>query len=448
MKPNIHTILEDLADYIYNLSYADLPNEVIEKTKTILLHNLSTAYDGFYQESSQTALSIVEKDIQSKGKTTIICRGSKFAPIESAFANAIMMHSIQQEDTHPTGLHPGPLAIPTATSLGEQENKEGKDLITSIVLGFDINLRMGEVSKPTTFAFRATSLFGVLGAATASAKMLDLDRQQIINALASATNLSSGLSESWLHGTFEWLFTVGLAARNGIMSALIARRGVQCSKSSIEGEKGFFRAYYGYIPEDVNKITESLGKRFCLLDSQLKRYTAVTPNQSILQTVLKLVKKENIKSEEVDSIDVVSSPNLWHGSFTKGPFTTVVQAFTSVPCLVGIALMFREVSVDTIKNYRDPRVLEIARNVNIETDTSRKGYSNHDPNILVSITTKNGRSYEMQGERFLSPNRNEIKKRLKQSASKFMPEEKAEGLIEAVEKLEKISITDFTSNLS
>lgn len=426
-----------------------MPHDIVEMSKTLILHHLHTGYGGFYEQASTIARSIVREDIQSKGKSTILGQRTKVAAAEASFVNAVMMHSIQQEDTY-LGFHPGPHTIPPAISLAEQEAKEGKDILLSIVTGYDVNLRIGKVCAPYTSprGWRGTSTFGILGAAATSAKIAGLDSKQTMCALANATNLSSGLMECWLSGTPEWLFTSGLAARNGAMSALIAKRNVNSAKASFEGERGFFKAYCGRAPENLDEITYDLGKRFIMSKVVLKPYTLITPLQPIIYKVLKLAKHEGITLEDVKKVKVIAWPSLTSGVLgasilDRGPYTSKVQAFTSLPCAVGIALVFGDVSAETIKKYTDPKVFDVARKVHVETDASAKGYY-----CSVEITTKDGKRHELQGQDFPSLTRAEVKINLMRSASKLLSRKKVNEMIKAVEKLEKISVADLSPHLS
>lgn len=443
------TLLEELAMYIHDLSYEDLPSDVVETTKTLILHHLYTGYSGINQKESQVALSIVKNYAQGIGKSTILGQKHKVAATESSFANAILMHSIQQEDTY-LGLHPGPHTIPAAISLAEQESKTGKDILTSIVAGYDVNLRIGEVCAQYTSpkGWRGTSVFGILGAAASSAKVMGLDLEPTVSSLAIAANLSSGLMECWKSGTPEWLFTSGLAVRNGVISALIAKSGINAARASFEGEKGFFKAYCGTIPSNIDVITHDLGKDFPLLRVNLKPYPVITTILPVIHNVLNLAKQENIESGDVQKIKIVASPRITEGPLSSsvldwGPYTSETQCFKSLPCAIGIALQFREVSIETIKNYGDPRVSEIAEKVTVETEKSARGYYNS-----VEMTTKDGRTCKLQGEEFPSLTREEVKVNLKKAATKFMPEEKVDKLIQAIQNMENLSITDLSKYLS
>jgi 2-methylcitrate dehydratase PrpD len=444
----LRTLLETLAEYIHGLSYDNLPHDIIEMSKTLILHHLHTGYGGFNEEASTIARAIVREDIQSKGNSTILSQRPRVAATEASFVNAVMMHSIQQEDTY-LGLHPGPHTIPPAISLAEQEAKEGKDILLSIVAGYDVNLRIGEVCAPYTSprGWRGTSTFGILGAAATSAKIAGLDSNQTICALANATNLSSGLMECWLSGTPEWLFTSGLAARNGATSALIARKNINAARTSLEGERGFFKAYCGRVPENIDEITYDLGKRFLMSKVVLKPYTLITPLQPIIHKVLQLAKDEDIAPEEVKKVNVVAWPSLTRGVLAasildQGPYTSKIQAFTSLPCAVGIALVFGDVSADTTRNYTDPRVFDVAKKVNVETDASAESYY-----CSVEMITKDGTRHELQGRDFPSLTRAEVKTNLMQSASKLLSKKQVNGLISAVENLEEISIADLSPHL-
>jgi 2-methylcitrate dehydratase PrpD len=92
--------------------------------------------------------------------------------------------------------------------------------------------------------FRNSTVFGIFGAATAAAKLMNLGEEQVLNAIGHSASLASGLTEGWASGTLEFPFQAGLAAQNGIMAARIAQAGAT-SETSLEGVHGFYRSYAG-----------------------------------------------------------------------------------------------------------------------------------------------------------------------------------------------------------
>jgi len=441
-------ILEKLADFIFNLSYDDLSPEVIDMTKLSVLHHLYTGFSGLKESDSQIALSLVNKDLQCYGKSTILGQKESSSASSATFANAVLMHSVQQEDTL-RGLHPGPHTISTALALGEQDGATGKDMLTAIVAGYEVNLKLGEIcakfSSPR--GWRGTTIFGVLGSTATAAKMLKLTKEQIIDALAMAINLASGLMQCWLTGTSEWLFTSGLAAQHGITSALLSRRGCKGSADSIEGERGFFKAYCGTNPEDADEIIDSLGKEYSTIDIVLKPYSVITTILPIIHNVVTLAVQEDVDYKEIKSVHVTAGTRVTEGPLCstildKGPYFNKTQAYKSLPCAIGIALKFREVTPMSVEKYQDSSISEIADKVSIETDRSFDGFHS-----IVKFVMNDGSEYSYESNDFPTLGLEKIRSNFIRAVSEYLSLEKAKKLSEAIMNLDEIQVNEITQLL-
>jgi 2-methylcitrate dehydratase PrpD len=150
----------------------------------------------------------------------------------------------------------------------------------------------------------------------------------------------------------------------------------------------------------------------------------------------------------VKEVRVTAGPRVTRGPLSSsildyGPFTNKTQAYKSLPCVIGIALKYREVSAHTVGYFQNPSVGAIAKNVSVETDESAENFYNE-----VSIVTNSGSKHEIQGEEFPSLTPEQVLQNIQQSAAKYLSEEKVEGLIQAINNIENVSIDEISSNLS
>ncbi len=442
------TIIETMATFVHELSYSDIQPDVVDMTKSLILHHLYTGYSGFHEAESQMAISIVRDDLGRVGKSTVLGLKEKYPMREATFVNAVMMHSIQQEDTY-QGLHPGPHTIPAAIAIAEHESSIGKDILTSIVAGYEINLRLGEACASYTSprGWRGTTIFGVLGAAATSAKILGLDYEETQNALAMAANTASGLMQCWLSGTSEWLYASGLAAKNGVLSALLAKNGMSGASDSFEGDRGYFKAYCGEEPQDLSVLRVKLGEEFSMLNMIMKPYSVITTILPVVHNVLTIIQHENIQFESVTEVQVVAGPRVTQGPLSSsildmGPYINKTQAFKSLPCAIAIALKYKEVSALTANHYQNPDVAKLANKVTIVTDDKAEGFFNK-----VSVKTQGGENYAISGDEFPSLTHDQVRSNLMCSAVEFISESKAKNLIHAIENIERISIGELSELL-
>ena len=88
--------------------------------------------------------------------------------------------------------------------------------------------------------WHCTSTLGTIGAAAAVAACSGSTPHATRHALGIAASAASGLKENF--GTMVKPLHAGLAARNGVIAALLARRGLTASAHAIDGPQGYLAA--------------------------------------------------------------------------------------------------------------------------------------------------------------------------------------------------------------
>ena len=128
----------------------------------------------------------------------------------------------------------------------------------------------------------------------------------------------------------EGRFQVGLASRNGIMAAILAKEGAIAAETTFNGEAGFYQAFAG-TTSVAEEATADLGKRFLIMDSTSKTYPICGLQQIPVDLALALAKQHNINGRDIDKVvEIVSESDfLYPGTNNAGPFTTRVQAIMS-----------------------------------------------------------------------------------------------------------------------
>ena len=128
-------------------------------------------------------------------------------------------------------------------ALSEQQIVSGQDLLLSAILGMEFECRLGQAISPFHYSrgWHITSTCGVIGAAIGSGKLLQLNQQQLLWAIGNAATQACGLVENL--GTMSKSMSVGNAAKNGLLSALLAANDFDGPLEPLEGERGFLNVY-------------------------------------------------------------------------------------------------------------------------------------------------------------------------------------------------------------
>jgi 2-methylcitrate dehydratase PrpD len=151
--------------------------------------------------------------------------------------------------------------------------------------------------------FHPPGLFGPVGAAAASAKMLGLESAQTRMALGIAASHTGGLTANT--GTMVKSTHPGAAARQGVEAALLAQAGFLSHDSIIEASQGYVEVLFG-AEFDWDILTRDLGTTFQLVTPgfNIKRYPAQIYMQWAIEAALTLQQRYHIRAEDVTYLEL------------------------------------------------------------------------------------------------------------------------------------------------
>jgi len=387
----MESISHKLGRFAAGLTWDKIPLEVLEKAKTCLLNGVGIGLSCYALESAKSARRLIKEYEKSNDKgATLIGDGSKVSLMGAAFANATMFHSRGQEDTHGT-MHIGTMVIPSALAVAEWTGSNGKDVLTAVIAGYEIAAALGKELTPFTTprGFRASPIYGIFGSAAAAGKLLCLNEEQMVNAFGFAAAFACGTLETFSAGSMEVFFENGMACRNGIMAALIAKSGMQGAKSSIDGQVGFVQAFAGKREKlDLDRIGANLGKKWEILIVNFKPFATCAFNQGALTLMMRLIKKHDLKADQVARIDIRMTPYEanYPGIKYTGPFTTHLQTLMSTAFAASVALLNRKVYLSDMWRFEDEDISKLCEITTVNADENLAPL-----NALLDVELKDGR---------------------------------------------------------
>ena len=299
-----------------NLKYEDLPPEVVDKVKGLILHALTSAAIGGAMEDGKHAVEHVLHEESRPDGAAILVDGRRATRIGATFADSEMMHASSLIDSYRMLTHPGPVLIPIAMVNGELEKLNGKQVITALAAGYEFLFRLCDDFIPSTAArgFRPGPIYGTMGVAMVAGKSMGLDEGGLLATIGLATHLAGGL----FSGGGEQAIHEPNAARQGMFAAVQARTGAfKGSDGSLDGEPGFYQAFTGsahghttwsfkdnIFEVDPATITEGLGKQYKVLDAMFRMYPSSGYNQPVIDLIVEMMQGNSIKADDIDFIDV------------------------------------------------------------------------------------------------------------------------------------------------
>jgi len=236
-------VTETLASFVLQTSFRSFPREVVHQGKRCFLDLLGVALGGSGQPLSRILVNMA-RDFGGKPQATIWGKGLKSNVMNAAFINGAMAHALDYDDTHvKTIMHPSAPVIPAVLAVAEWKRLSGKMALEAFLLGYEVETRigLGMGNKPYNRGWHATSTFGRFGAAAAAGKLLGLSLAEMSQAMGLAGTQASGLR--LVFGTMTKPFHPGKSASDGVLSALLAKRGFTCAPNILEGKKGYVEVF-------------------------------------------------------------------------------------------------------------------------------------------------------------------------------------------------------------
>jgi 2-methylcitrate dehydratase PrpD len=312
------SLSREFAAFVADLKFEDLPAAVVDRAKGVTLQALSSALVAHDMPATHQALAIMrEEEAGGGGVATVLCSGERFTKAGAAFVNAEMIFAGGKWDTFRMLTHPGIAIMPAALAAAEVTGCSGKIFLTAIAAAYEVMERMASEFIPTVMArgFHSGPVFGIFGAAIATAKIHGLDANQINGAIAQCVNLASGNLEGIRSGGRS--LREGGAVRNALLAVALAKHGTPGGETTLEGEAGFYHSYTGnnlgqlrysftgLNRTDLAKITQGLGKDWIFLETLYRIYSTAGYNIAHVDVTARLCEENDISYADIDRIEAV-----------------------------------------------------------------------------------------------------------------------------------------------
>ena len=436
----------EFAKFAANLSFDQLPEGVAEKARNCLLDTLGCAFAGF---SSKTVNIIVQfaENYRGREESTIWTLGEKVPSFWAASVNACSAHDLELDDGHVLGhTHPGVTVIPPALAIAETLKVSGSDLITAIVLGYEINIRLGEAITPSSLYgrhFHVPGLVGSYSAATAVGKLLNLNEKEMANALGIACLGPVAPFETFDKGVMTKDMYAGWPVVVGTMAALLAHKGFTGADTIFEGKSGFCQAVADEYR--LNRITERLGQEWSILTIYQKRHAMCSHGHTTMDAGLEIYEKHHPRPEDIQTV-TVRTYGFAAGMNNTEPESDVAAKFSIPYCLAVVLINGRQVGGQDFASslLKSDKIRQLSRKIKVSLDTEvDRFHKEHEESrrSIVEVVMRNGAKYSSRVDTAKGwPSKplsyEEIEAKFKTLASGSVSKKEAEEIIKTVNSLE------------
>src|SRR5882724_10876545 len=418
-----------IAEWACSLKYENLSSEAIQAAKLFWFDSIGCALGGSQQDDARILLKHYRKmsgetvaggadpgpaspmpATTGNGKATAFVSGFKTNPVDAAFLNGHMIRAMDYNDIywkadpcHPSDLISAPLA------LCESEALSGKDLILATIIAYEIEMRLCEIGRPGVreYGWHHATL-SAFAAPVAAGRVLNLTSNQMVSAIGisaarsfSPGAVTAGKLTNMKNTVDPW------AGRMGVESALLARQGFSGPEHSIDGKEGLFSVFshvqYKGQPASfdgeglVKDLPNSKESHYRILDCGMKSFPIEALSHSPLTAMMKTVKENKIKADDVKEIkvEVIARAADILGDPHKYRPTSKETADHSLPyCMaVGLAdgmvtpLQFKE------ERVRDEALIPIMDKVKVVANDEFEALFPKFQPSRVTITTNSGKSH-------------------------------------------------------
>ncbi|MBU6958805.1 MmgE/PrpD family protein [Pseudomonas sp. CVAP len=434
--------LQRLAQLCVDTRFEDLPPALVAQAKRHILDTVGATLAG---AASEIAVTVRQTFANETGQTLVWGTAQYVGAAQAAMLNGIAAHALELDDTGGCD-HSGAVVLPAvmaAVSLSPAP-VSGRELITAVVIGYEIGRRVleacGGYSAHNGAGWHSTATCGVFGAAAASARILGLDQAQTLAALGIAGSFSGGLWAFIHDGSQSKKLHSGRAAEGGLLAARFAEQGISGPTKLFDDVWGGFLKTLAAEHAQPEALDADLGVVWKLARCSIKPYASCRGTHSAIDALGLLLEQLQIETDQLEDVQVslCGFLNEMCGGRDVG---SLAAAQMSLPYALAARLVYGHCRLEA---YDDEQrsTSEIAHwmsRIHLVVDPQLS----EDGEPVVSIRNRDGRTASLCVEVPLGAPGNPLsdaalEEKFLSLATRVLPVEQATGLLERLWQLEKL----------
>lgn len=395
------SIAHQFARHALGLTFDMLPPEVVHQGKRCLLDALGCAI-GAYDAPGREMCEAVLQQLGGSEEATLFGSGRRSTVLNATLLNSFLVRFLDFNDCG-GGAHNSD-SIPGILAIAERERAGGRDLLTSIVISYELGARVTESTGKSwgeTWGGKGWTpdVRGGLNMPPALGKLLQLDETQIANAIGicASHSLPLGvLDTNNEENTMSKNLRFGFVAYSAVLACLMAKQGFTGPERVVEGENGL-RQVVLQGNMNLDRLTDFSGWR--ILQTRHKFLPANISSIGHILATLAIVQDQDLKPEQIASVRIRAGlRETLHTTYAAKKYPRNAEsADHSAFYTNAIAIKEQTFGPEAYEaaKFTDPVVLDLIEKITVEPDPSlpesgRQG--------IAQITTKDGRTFEKRIE--------------------------------------------------
>lgn len=440
-------VTRDVAEFATTASFDDFDPNLVAHVKNVLLSGVGMTLAGVESGTGKAVLNYV-KECSAPEEAGVIGAGFRTSVEYAALANGTTSHATElEDDTRAESMYSVGI-FPSILALGEKLHLSGREVIEAFVVAWDIAAKLA-LAAPGMFTrgLAPWSAFSTVGVAACSAKVLGLDVAQTTMAVSIAASHACGLVNQV--GTGSHLYESGLAGRNGISSALLAKHGLTGQAEILEIPMGYLDGVAGVSYPDLK-----LGAPYRARDIEIKKYPCCMSQMHPIDSFVDLIEANGISAGDVQSVQVDVPPAFAiAGARFQHPKNEDEARFSLAHSIASCFLDGKPwLDSYTTEKANNPQVRAFRDKVKIVVHPEWGTPELADRELPIVVSLKSGAEYTTTTPRTSEPivvSDSEVLDKYLKSAVRVVPRNRAERIAEQVLFLEKVpDVTQLMSLLT
>lgn len=365
------SISERIANWASTLTFEDLPDEVVQRSKLFALDCIGIAFASTQFDFSRSALAALTS-LDAGGNHPVVGLRGRLGLRDATVMNGILMHGLDYDDTHVGAVcHASTSALPLSLGLSAHRHLTGRDLLLGYVVAVEVSARIGMAANGGfhEIGFHPTGVAGAFGCATAAAKLDGQPAVGIATAQGFVGSMAAGLLEFLDDGSWTKRAHPGLAASAGLTAAAFSRQNWQSPAKVYEGRFGLYRTHIQTREVDLDQCTANLGTTWEVLANAVKPFPACHFIHAFADAAMILAKGHGLAARDIESITAYIHPTP--GAVVCEPAENKLRpksdydAKFSLPFVVAASIVRGTFGLRELEpaSLNDPEILALAQKV-------------------------------------------------------------------------------------
>ena len=362
-------IIQQLADFALKAKFEDLPPDIVQETKMILMDSIGCALVASQTDKGKINISLAKR-FGGTPEASVIGSGYIVGLSTATMINGELMFTPDYISMIAGGNEPS-YVLPAILAMAESTGASGKELILSTAIGLEISTRLARATlrqmidpdevKPTPVQHnlkRHGNAYSNFGAAAGAGRLLQLNRTQMAHALGIAGHMCAVMT----HGRYgsagqRWTLKYGVPGwqSTGAMSAVLyAQMGFTGDLNQLDDAENGFWYLVGYMDWFPKHITEELGKTWLYnYGMQYKPYPTCSMWHGVLDCFNEIIEKNNLSPEEIESVKAYARVPMDHPLYGNKAINEIADAQFNARYMIAVAAHRVEVGID----WLDPETI-------------------------------------------------------------------------------------------